>query len=105
MSDNGKTFVTTGKWLSVLKKNHSLANYMGALNIKWKFNLARASLGGGGGGDFFERLVGIMKRGLSKVIGRRLLAHPELEEVLLNCKTTMKNRPLLYQGGSLSNQC
>ena len=50
MSDNGKTFVTTGKWLSVLKKNHSLANYMGALNIKWKFNLARASLGGGGGG-------------------------------------------------------
>ena len=94
VSDNGKTFVATGKWLSVLKKNHSLANYMGALNIKWRFNLARASWWGG----FFERLVGIMKRGLSKVIGRSLLTYPELEEVLLDCETTMNNRPLLYQG-------
>ena len=94
VSDNGKTFVTTGKWLSVLKKNHSLANYMGALNIKWKFNLARAPWWGG----FFERLVGIMKRSLSKVIGRSLLTYPELEEVLLDCETTMNNRPLLYQG-------
>ena len=66
VSDNGKTFVATGKWLSVLKKNHSLASYMGALNIKWKFNLSRAPWWGG----FFERLIGIMKRSLSKAIGR-----------------------------------
>ena len=49
-------------------------------------------------GGFFERLVGIMKRSLSKVIGRSLLTYPELEEVLLDCETTMNNRPLLYQG-------
>ena len=29
VSDNGKTFVATGKWLSVLKRDHSLANFMG----------------------------------------------------------------------------
>ena len=102
VSDNGKTFVTTGKWLSVLKKNHSLANYMGALNIMWKFNLARAPWWGG----FFERLVGIMKRSLSKVIGRSLLTYPELEEVLLDCETTMNNRGhCSTKGRSLSNQC
>ena len=50
VSDNGKTLLTTGKWLSVLKKSHSLTNYMGALNRKWKFNLARAPWWGGGGG-------------------------------------------------------
>ena len=94
VSDNGKTFVTTGRWLSNLKKDHGVANYLGTLNIKWKFNLARAPWWGG----FFERLVGIMKRSLSKVVGRRFLSYLELEEVLLDVETSMNNRPLLYQG-------
>ena len=34
VSDNGKTFVATGKWLSVLKRDHNLANFMGMLNLK-----------------------------------------------------------------------
>ena len=94
VSDNGKTFVTTGRWLSTLKKDHGVANYLGTLNIKWKFNLARAPWWGG----FFERLVGIVKRSLSKVVGRRFLSYSELEEVLLDVETSMNNRPLLYQG-------
>ena len=65
VSDNGKTFVITGRWLSTLKKDHGVANYLGTLNNKWKFNLARAPWWGG----FFERLVGIMERSLSKVVG------------------------------------
>ena len=39
-----------------------------------------------------------MKRCLSKVLGRRFLSYPELEEVLLDIETSMNNRPLLYQG-------
>ena len=65
VSDNGKTFVITGRWLSTLKKDHGMANYLGTLYIKWKFNLARALWWGG----FFQRLVGIMKSSLSKVVG------------------------------------
>ena len=91
VSDNGKTFVTTGRWLSTLKKDHGVANYLGTLNIKWKFNLARAPWWGG----FFERLVGIMKRRLSTVVGRRFLSYSELEDVLLDVETSMNNRPLL----------
>ena len=91
VSDNGKTFVATGKWLSVLKKDQSLANFMEAMEMKWKCNLARAPWWGG----FFERLIGIMKRTLSKVIGRSLLTFQELEEVLLDVETSMNNRPLL----------
>ena len=33
VSNNGKTFVTTGRWLSTLKKDHGVANYLGTLNI------------------------------------------------------------------------
>lgn len=94
VSDNGKTFVATGRWLSTLKKDHGVANYLGTLNIKWKFNLARAPWWGG----FFERRIGIMKRSLLKVVSQRFLSYPELEEVLLDVENSMNNRPLLYQG-------
>jgi len=46
VSDNGKTFVASGKWLLKLKKDQHLANYMGVLEIKWKFNLTRMHHGG-----------------------------------------------------------
>ena len=69
VSDNGKTFVVTKKWLKALKKNEDLMNYLATQRIKWKFNLSRALWWGG----FFERLIGIMKRSLSKVVGKKLL--------------------------------
>lgn len=94
VSDNGKTFIATGKWLSVLKKDHNLASYLATQSIIWKFNLARAPWWGG----FFERLVGVMKNALSKSVGRRLLSYDELEDVILDVETTMNNRPLVYQG-------
>lgn len=70
VSNNGKTFVTTGRWLSTLKKDHGMANYLGTLNIKWKFNLAWSPWWGG----FFEQPVSIMKRSLWKVLVWRFLS-------------------------------
>ena len=94
LSDNGKTFAATGKWVSTLEKHHNPSSYIGALNIRWKFNLARAPWWGG----FFECLIGIMKRALSKVVGRSLLTYPGLKDVLIDIENCMNNRPLLYQG-------
>ena len=61
VSDNGKTFVATGKWIKKLKKNPELANYLAKNGTVWQFNLSRAAWWGG----FFERLIGIMKRTLN----------------------------------------
>lgn len=94
VSDNAKTFLATKKWLSTLKKDESLMNYITSKGIKWQFNLARAPWWGG----FFERLIGIMKNTLSKALGRGFLRFYELEEVLLDVECTMNNRPLCYQG-------
>ena len=49
-------------------------------------------------GGFFERLIGIMKRSLSKSIGRSLLKFPEIEEALIDVKASINYRPLLNQG-------
>ena len=94
VSDNGKTFIATSKWLKKLKKKEELMNYLAMQRIVWRFNLSRAPWWGG----FFERLIGIMKRSLSKVVGRSLLRFHELEEVLLDVECSMNNRPLCYQG-------
>ena len=46
-------------------------------NLK-KFNMSRGPWWGG----FFERLIGIMKRALTREIRRELLQYHELEDVL-----------------------
>ncbi len=94
VSDNAKTFKATKQWLEVLTTDTDLFNYLTAQRITWQFNLSRAPWWGG----FFERLVGVMKSSLSKVIGRALLTFEELEEVLLDVECFMNNRPLCYQG-------
>ena len=93
VSDNALAFKATNQWLDVLSQNEDLFNYLNTQRIKWRFNLARAPWWGG----FYERMVGIMKASLSKVVGRALLKYDELEEVLLDIECFMNNRPLCYQ--------
>ena len=98
--DNGRTFIATKKWLTTLRKNEDLSNYITEQGIQWRFNMSRAPWWGG----FFERLVGIMKRSLSKVVGRSTLNFEELEEVLLDVESAMNNRPLCYLGEEFEEQ-
>ena len=92
VSDNAKTFYNTKKWIDGLRVDHELNNYLATQSIKWQFNLSRAPWWGG----FFERLVGVMKSCLSKVMGKALLTYTELEETLLDVECFMNNRPLCY---------
>ena len=94
VSDNALTFKATKQWLDILVQDSDLFNYLTTQRIDWKFNLSRAPWWGG----FYERMVGIMKSSLSKVIGHALLSYEELEEVLLDVECLMNNRPLCYQG-------
>ena len=94
ISDNAKTFQATSKWLKYLKQDDGLFNYLGQQNITWRFNLSRAPWWGG----FFERLVGIMKRSLSKSVGQSLLTYDEFKETLLDVECFMNDRPLIYVG-------
>ena len=52
-------------------------------------------------GEFFERLICIMKKRLTKKIGRALLQYRELENVLLDVECFMSNRLLYYVGEEL----
>ena len=65
---------------------------MAERQIKWSFNLAKASWMGG----FFERLVRSVKSSLKKVIGQAKLAQDELNTVIVEIEATLNSRPLTY---------
>ena len=91
---NWKNICATGKWLFTLKKDHNLASYIGALNKRWKFNLARAPWWGG----FFKRLIGHdHEQGTFK----GSLTYSELEDILIDIENCTNHRPLLYQGEAI----
>ena len=100
VSDNAKTFIATNKWLKLLQKDDDMNNYLATNNIEWRFNMSRAPWWGG----FFERLIGVMKSTLAKVIGNAFLSYKELEEVFLDVECHMNNRPLCYVGEDFENQ-
>ena len=88
----GGAFVKASKWLEQLRKDESLRGFAEEYDIKWKFNLSRAPWWGGQ----FERLIGVVKLAMYKVIGGGHLTWNELSEVLLDVEIQINRRPLSY---------
>ena len=91
-SDNGSTFVKAAKWLRQVRSDEQFQGFLESHDIQWKFNLSRAPWWGGQ----FERLIGIVKTTMYKVIGGATLSWNELTEVLLDVETQVNRRPLSY---------
>lgn len=92
ISDNGSTFIAASKWIKRVRKGEKLQDYLAKEEIRWQFNLSRASWWGG----MFERMVSIVKSSLYKAIGSAKLTFTELQEVLLDIQIVLNNRPLSY---------
>ena len=91
-SDNGGTFVKAEKWLNRIRTEERLHNHIEENEIKWIFNLSRAPWWGGQ----FERLIGVVKGAMRKVIGKGTLYWNEMSDVLLDVETQINRRPLSY---------
>ena len=63
--------------------------------ITWKYTTAMATWQGG----FYERLVGLVKQGLSKEIGRKFLSWDKLITVITEVEAIINTRPLTYVCG------
>ena len=91
-SHNGGSFIKASKWMERLPKDESLRGLAEEYEILWKFNLSRAPWWGGQ----FERLIGVVKLAMFKVIGRGYLTWDELSEVMLAIEIQINRRPLMY---------
>ena len=100
VSDNAKTFKATSKLLNKLSSETEVRDFFVSKRIIWRFNLDRSPWWGGA----FERMVGSVKRCLSKVLGNARLTQDELTTVLVEVEATLNSRPLTYQHEEFDSQ-
>ena len=81
ISDNFKIF-----------KSKEIKHLILSLNIKWKFILEKSPWWGG----FYERIIGIIKRCIKKVVGKALLNYDKLTTLLAEIEQTLNSRPETY---------
>ena len=73
-------------------EDEKLQGYLESHDIEWKFNLSSAPWWGGQ----LERLIGMVKKAMNKVIGGGSLFWNDLTDVLLDVETQVNRRPLNY---------
>ena len=73
-------------------KDGKLNEFLVNQGIVWQLNLSKAPWWG----EQSERIIGLTKQAMYKVIGNAKLKLNELEEILLNMEITLNNRLLSY---------
>ena len=90
VSDNAKTFKAAQKAVKALYNSKEVKSYLENNRLEWRFNLERAPWWGG----FFERMVGLVKGCLRRVLGNAKLSFEELLTTLVEVEGTLNSRPL-----------
>ncbi|XP_036140495.1 uncharacterized protein LOC118644872 [Monomorium pharaonis] len=90
-SDNGTNFTGAANALSRLDWQR-IAKHNSAVQIDWYFNPPAAPWWGG----WWERLVGILKALLRKILGKASLSYESLNTILCDAEAIINTRPLTY---------
>ena len=98
-SDNAPSFVAASKHLKTIYEHPECQEYLHNKEIKWKFNPTRAPWYGG----FFERLIGITKLTLKKILGNSYVNIIELQTIITEVEMIINNRPLTYSSDSIDD--
>ena len=91
-SDNASTYLSAADELKTLMQSPEIQRELGKRGVSWKFIPKRAPCWGG----FWERMVGITKSALKKVLGRRHISLSTLETVTAEIEATLNDRPLTF---------
>ena len=92
VSDNATNFVATEGALKNIQSAAEVESFTESRNIKWKFIHPRAPWEGG----FYERLIGLVKKTLFKVMNKKRATWDELVTLLRGAQACVNNRPLTY---------
>jgi hypothetical protein len=95
ISDNGSTYLSAADELKKLFDSRTVQNYLANRRVEWEFIPKRAPWFGG----FYERLIGLTKLTLKKVLGRAYISADEMQTVLSEIEATINDRPLTFLSG------
>ena len=92
ISDNASTFKCVARELKVLFSSKKLQDFLQGRRIQWSFYLERAPWQGG----FIERVVGLFKSNIKKVVGGTSLEYEEFLTFVYEAECIINCRPLTY---------
>ncbi|XP_074651589.1 uncharacterized protein LOC141906245 [Tubulanus polymorphus] len=92
VSDNQSTFECAAKEIRQLFNSPDVQRYFAGNRIQWDFTPKRAPWYGG----FWERLVGITKMCLRKVLRRAFITEDELRTAVVEIEASLNDRPITY---------
>ena len=92
ISDNGSTYLSAAQELTSLLTSQELKEALGRQGVLWKFIPKYSPWYGG----FWERLVGLTKMSLKKVLGRAHISLPMLQTLIVEIEATLNDRPLTH---------
>nr|GBM29379.1 hypothetical protein AVEN_256716-1 [Araneus ventricosus]GBM29398.1 hypothetical protein AVEN_11715-1 [Araneus ventricosus] len=90
-TDNGSNFKGSNQALNKVDWN-KINDDTSVSRIQWKFIPPSSPWWGG----FWERLIGLLKTTLRKVLGKASLRYEELSTILCDCENIINSRPITY---------
>lgn len=90
ISDNATNFECGADFITKISKNPEVADYLTDQQVEWRFIPKRAPWYGG----FWERLVGVTKIALSKMLGRTKPTFDELRTLVAEAEFVLNDRPI-----------
>jgi hypothetical protein len=92
ISDNASTFLSAVDNIKAILDHPTVKQHLVTNNVQWTFIPKRAPWFGG----FYERLIGITKTTLKKVLGRASVTLDELTTLLTEVEAVINDRPITY---------
>ena len=99
ISDNASTYMVAADELKQLFNSPLLSDTLNRQGINWKFIPKRAPWFGG----FWERLIGLTKLTLKKMLGRTFTTLPILQTLIVEVEAVLNDRPLTYLSSDIKD--
>ena len=100
MSDNASTYLSAAEELKKLFESPIPKETLIRQNVQWQFIPKRAPWFGG----FWERLIGLTKTALKKVLGRASVNLVMLQTLVVEIEAILNDRPLTYVSSDVKDQ-
>ena len=92
VSDNASTYLSAAEELQSLMQSPDVLSQLSKRGVTWKFIPKRAPWWGG----FWERMVGLSKTALKKMLRRQHISLTTLETVVTEIEAALNDRPLTF---------
>ena len=100
LTDNATNFEGAANILKMLLSSPEISMYFSNHNIDWDFIPKRGPWYGG----FWERLIGLTKECLVKMVGRTKLTPAELRTIVAEIEAVLNDRPLMQASPSVEEE-